>query len=110
MLYIRLEENNKLIDEKSKNFDSIEKENEEIKNKNQKLEEQMIKVKNDNESFLSTITHLKLELKELRENLNGEQRNKDKVKDEIIEMKKEIKVLRRERDHYKNIIKDKDLL
>ena len=35
---------------------------------------------------------------------------KETIKEEIFDLKKEIKVLRRERDHYKKIVKEKNLL
>jgi len=35
---------------------------------------------------------------------------KENVKDQSLDLKKEVKVLRRERDHYKKIVKENNLL
>jgi len=47
-------------------------------------------------------------------NLKSEGKNKEKeketFKDQILDLKKEVKILRRERDHYRKIVKDKNLL
>jgi FtsZ-binding cell division protein ZapB len=59
---------------------------------------------------LDTITALKLELKQLKDKLASEGTPQKRTTDRIIELKKEIKVLRRERDHYKAIVKENDLL
>jgi chromosome segregation ATPase len=91
-------------------IDSLKSENEKLRNDKSKLEEDMKKLKNENERFLGTITNIKLDSKQLKDKLEGQNKNNDKIKDELIDMKKEIKVLRRERDHYKNIVKEKNLL
>ena len=75
-----------------------------------KLEEQIEKSKNENTIHIDSITGLKLEVKTLKDKFTSEKEEKEKIKNEIFDLKKEIKVLRRERDHYKKIIKDNNLL
>ena len=77
---------------------------------NKNLKFQVLKANRENESHLDTITNLKLEMRSIRQQLSSENSNKGKKKDEIVEMKKELKVLRRERDHYKEIVKKNKLL
>jgi len=98
------------IRSKGEEIDSLKNENEHLRNNMSKFEEDMKKLKNENERFLGTITNLKLDSKQLKDKLEGQNKNNDKLKDDLIEMKKEIKVLRRERNHYKNIVKEKNLL
>ena len=59
------------------------------------------------ENHIDRIADLKIELRDLK---NKDKKAKDDIADKLIDMKKEIKVLRRECDHYKKIIKDNDLL
>ena len=59
------------------------------------------------ENHIDSITTLKIEIRNFKSNGKKEDESR---KDELIDMKKEIKVLRRERDHYKKIVKDNDLL
>lgn len=77
---------------------------------NKNLKFQVLKANRENESHLDTITNLKLEMRSIRQQISSENSNKGKKKDEIVEMKKELKVLRRERDHYKEIVKKNKLL
>jgi len=77
---------------------------------NKNLKFQVLKANRENEAHLDTITNLKLEMRALRQQISSENSSKGKKKDEIVEMKKELKVLRRERDHYKEIIKKNKLL
>jgi len=49
-------------------------------------------------------------MRTLRQQISSGNSDKGKKKDDIVEMKKELKVLRRERDHYKEIIKKNKLL
>ncbi|MHA2392085.1 MAG: hypothetical protein ACXAEX_08940 [Promethearchaeota archaeon] len=101
----------KLLDEIKK----IKSENNSLLNKIENLDEtnknlkfQVLKFKRESESHLDTITNLKLELRNLNQQLSSG--NASKSKDDIIELKKELKVLRRERDHYKDIVRKKKLL
>jgi len=77
---------------------------------NKNLKFQVLKANRENESHLDTITNLKLEMRSIRQQISSENSKKGKKKDEIVEMKKELKVLRRERDHYKEIVKKNKLL
>ncbi|MFX1375147.1 MAG: hypothetical protein ACFFA0_04990 [Promethearchaeota archaeon] len=81
---------------------------------NKNLKFQVLKANRENEDHLDTITNLKLEIRELKQHPTSENiaenTGKGKKKDEIIEMKKELKVLRKERDHYKDIVKKNKLL
>lgn len=84
----------------------IEKFTNEIK----KLKEENEKVRDENAIHIDSITNLKYEIKNLKDNLTFEVKEKEKNKSETFDLKKEIKVLRRERDHYQKIVKDNDLL
>ena len=89
-----------LIKEKEKNSENLVKE----KEKNiEILKGEIQKVKKDNDTYIDSISSLKIKLRD-QENKNDEIQKKSS--DDLIELKKEIKVLRRERDHYKKIIKD----
>ena len=89
-----------LIKEKEKNTENLVKE----KEKNiENLKGEIQKVKKDNDTYIDSISSLKIKLRD-QENKNDEIQKKSS--DDLIELKKEIKVLRRERDHYKKIIKD----
>ncbi len=67
-----------------------------------------------NKKYLDTITDLKLEIKNLKtkqeQNAESDSGVQKDLADQIIELKKDLKVIRRERDHYKNIVKEKNLL
>ncbi len=81
----------------------LKKENKELKQENETL-------KKDNEIHLESIADLKLQLREFKEKVSSDVSTQDNLSEEIIDLKKEIKVLRRERDHYKEIIKEHNLL
>ena len=81
----------------------LKKENKELKQENETL-------KKDNEIHLDSIADLKLQLREFKEKVSSDVSTQDNLSEEIIDLKKEIKVLRRERDHYKEIIKEHNLL
>lgn len=98
------------IELKNKEIVSIKTENEKLRSDCTLTEEEIGRLKNENERFLGTFTNLKLDNKQFKEKLEGQNKNNEKLKDEIIEMKKDIKVLRRERDHYKKIVKDNNFL
>ena len=93
-----------LIKEKEKNTENLVKE----KEKNiENLKGEIQKVKKDNDTYIDSISSLKIKLRD-QENKNDEIQKKSS--DDLIELKKEIKVLRRERDHYKKMVKDHNLL
>ncbi|MFX0029060.1 MAG: hypothetical protein ACFE8B_07615 [Candidatus Hermodarchaeota archaeon] len=77
---------------------------------NKNLKFQVLKANRESEAHLETITNLKLELQELDQQISPGIIIKSKSEDDIIEMKKELKVLRRERDHYREIVKKNKLL
>ncbi|MBN1802297.1 MAG: hypothetical protein JW891_12370 [Candidatus Lokiarchaeota archaeon] len=94
----------------SAKFEELTSQNANLVKNSEIIQEEIGSLKNDNNNFLTIITDLKLELKKKKEEIVFEKREKEKIDDEIIDLKKEIKVLRRERDHYKQIVKEKNLL
>ena len=77
---------------------------------NKKLKFQVLKSNRENEAHLETISNLKLQIRELSHHSSTDNIVTGNTKDEIIDMKKELKLLRRERDHYREIIKKNNLL
>ena len=95
----------------------IKSENEKLKQEiettnktNKDLKFQVLKSNREKDSHLDTITNLKLDIKKLREQIASEGNTKNKIYEEIIELKKELKVTRRERDHYQELVKKHNLL
>ena len=80
---------------------------EEKETKINELNQEIEKLKKENINQLDRITGLKIELRKLT---SKDEKVQDNLADAMIDMKKELKVLRRERDHYKKIVKDNDLL
>ncbi len=106
-------QNNQLqskFDEISLEIKDITSQNAQFLSNNAQLKEEVGSLKAENNNFLTTITDLKLELKNIKEKNVVDSQAKEKIDDEIIDLKKEIKVLRRERDHYKQNVKEKNLL
>jgi uncharacterized coiled-coil DUF342 family protein len=98
-------------------FKNIKIENETLHQQIEKLNEtnknlkfQVLKSQRESDSHLETITNLKLEQRNIQQQISSGSNVKKKTKDEIVEMKKELKVLRRERDHYQEIVKKNKLL
>ena len=97
--------------------ESIKNLSEEKESQTQKIDElikesedkdiQISELKEEIETYIDRIASLKIELRDIK---SKDKKTKDDLSDELIDMKKEVKVLRRERDHYKKIIKDNDLL
>ncbi len=83
--------------------ESLEKE---IKNSKNEVE----KSQNQIALHIDTITNLKLDAKNLKSKISSGDEEKKKLKDQSLDLKKEVKVLRRERDHYKKIVKENNLL
>ena len=81
-----------------------------IKNENENLKKEIEKLVKDNGLHIDNITDLKLKIKEFKGKLTTEVSVQDNLAEAIIDLKKEVKVLRRERDHYKKIVKEKKLL
>jgi DNA repair exonuclease SbcCD ATPase subunit len=102
----QFEESNKFGEE----IEDLKRKFEILKRENDKLNKEIEKLNNDNEIHIDNIASLKLKLREFKNKLTSEESVQDNLAEAIIDLKKEIKVLRRERDHYKNIVKEKDLL
>ena len=66
--------------------------------------------KNENNIHLDTITALKIEIKDIKTELDAKENKFGDTKEQIFDLKKEIKILRRERDHYQKVVKEKNLL
>ena len=81
-----------------------------IKNENENLKKEIEKLVKDNGLYIDSITDLKLKVKGFKGKLTTEVNVQDNLAEAIIDLKKEVKVLRRERDHYKNIVKENKLL
>ncbi|MHA1933085.1 MAG: hypothetical protein ACW96X_11115 [Promethearchaeota archaeon] len=85
---------------------TIEKLNETNKN----LKFQVLKSKREIDTHLGTITNLRLAQRNIQQQIDSRDNVKKKGKEGIVELKKELKVLRRERDHYLDIVKKNKLL
>jgi chromosome segregation ATPase len=115
-----IEELNRKVENLSKKVEELKKIDEEsienlmkidtLKDENKSIKQQLEKVNRENEIHLDSIAKFKLEIRDLKEKLSSNQESQYNVNETIIDLKKEIKVLRRERDHYKDIIKEKKLL
>ena len=81
-----------------------------IQNENANLKKEIEKLVKDNELHIDNITDLKLKVKSFKGKLTSEVSVQDNLAEAIIDLKKDIKVLRRERDHYLDIIKKNNLL
>ena len=77
---------------------------------NRSLSNEIDKLKSQIAVNLDSITNLKLELKNAKASISVKEKGKESFKEQILDLKKEIKVLRRERDHYRKIVKEKNLL
>jgi chromosome segregation ATPase len=84
-------------------LEKLEKANKDLLNKSDKLKKQIT-------VHLDSITSLKLDIKNAKANVSVKEKEKESSKEQIFDLKKEIKVLRRERDHYRKIVKEKKLL
>ena len=79
-------------------------------NTRKKLVSEIDKLKNQNLVHIDSITTLKLDVKNLKSEGKNKEKEKETFKDQILDLKKEVKILRRERDHYRKIVKEKNLL
>ncbi len=75
-----------------------------------KLDSEIEKAKNQNTIHIDTITSLKLEIQNFKKKQTANEDVSADIKNQIFDLKKEVKVLRRERDHYMNIVKKNNLL
>jgi hypothetical protein len=112
------------IEEAEEEAEKMLQEKEDLKKINLGLNSELEKLEKDNESHLKeidklksqitvhldSITSLKLDVKKAKEDISTKEKDKESFKEQIFDLKKEIKVLRRERDHYRRIVKEKNLL
>jgi chromosome segregation ATPase len=84
-------------------IEKLEKEFKNLKNEVKKSKKQIT-------IHIGTITDLKLDAKTLKSKISSVDEEKEKLKEQSLDLKKEVKVLRRERDHYKKIVKENNLL
>jgi chromosome segregation ATPase len=90
--------------------ENLKKEIDSINKTNKDLKFQVLKSNRERDSHLDTITNLKLDIRKLKEQIASEGASKNKTNEEIVELKKELKVVRRERDHYQELVKKHNLL
>ena len=112
------------VDEVENEVEKILQEKEDLKNINLGLNSELEKLEKTNKNLLNdidklktqitvhidSITSLKLDVKSSKANVSTKEKEKENVKEQIFDLKKEIKILRRERDHYRKIVKEKNLL
>ncbi len=89
--------------------DSLTQQIEKLNETNKKLKFQELKSKREADSSQSSVDDFTLENKKLNNKLLGVTNQKTNISRELVEIKKEIKVLRRDRDHYLKIVKEHDL-
>jgi len=97
------------VDMKNINL-GLNSELEKLEKANISLLNEIDKLKSQITVHLDSITSLKLEGKNNKANISAKEKEKETLKEQIFDFKKEIKVLRRERDHYRKIVKEKNLL
>jgi len=107
------EEAEKVLQEKEdvKNVNiGLSSELENSENTRKRLLNEIDKLKNQNLVHIDSITTLKLDVKNLKSESKNKDKEKEAFKEQILDLKKEVKILRRERDHYRKIVKEKNLL
>jgi len=107
------EEAEKVLQEKEdiKNINiGLSSELENSENTRKRLLNEIDKLKNQNLVHIDSITTLKLDVKNLKSESKNKEKEKEAFKEQILDLKKEVKILRRERDHYRKIVKEKNLL
>jgi uncharacterized coiled-coil DUF342 family protein len=77
---------------------------------NKNLKFQVLKSNRESESHLEMINKLRLRIGTMDTQISSASTNPEEFSDNLIELKKDLKVIRRERDHYKEIIKKNKLL
>ncbi|MHA1915666.1 MAG: hypothetical protein ACW986_09040 [Promethearchaeota archaeon] len=90
--------------------DTLTQEINKLKESNKSLKFQVLKSNRESESHMETIKNLKLEMRNLSQPASSARSTTGTENDNLIDLKKDLKVLRRERDHYKDIIKKNKLL
>ncbi len=81
-----------------------------LEKENENLKEEITKSKQSSNLHIDSMTTLKVEIKNLKEQLSSKVKHEEEINGYIFDLKKEIKVLRRERDHYLQIVKDNNLI
>ncbi|NVM16787.1 MAG: hypothetical protein HWN80_03665 [Candidatus Lokiarchaeota archaeon] len=107
------DETEKIIQEKEdlKNINlGLNSELEKLEKTNRSHLNEIDKLKNQITVHIDSITSLKLDVKKAKTNISVKEKEKEGSKEQIFDLKKEIKILRRERDHYRKIVKEKNLL
>lgn len=77
---------------------------------NRNIKNEIVRLKGQITVHIDSITSLKLEVKNAKAEVSAKETEKNTIKEQIFDLKKEIKILRRERDHYRRIVKEKNLL
>ncbi|MFW9897619.1 MAG: hypothetical protein ACFFD7_17570, partial [Candidatus Thorarchaeota archaeon] len=90
--------------------EKLHQEIEKLNETNKKLKFQVLKAQRESETHLETINNLKLAQSNIQQAIDSRDAVQKQSRDEIFELKKEIKVLRREKDHYEEILKKNKLL
>jgi DNA repair exonuclease SbcCD ATPase subunit len=112
------------VEEVEDEAEKMLQEKEDLKNINLGLNSELDKLEKANRSlindidnlksqitvYIDSITSLKLEAKNNKANVSTKEKEKSIFQEQMFDLKKEIKVLRRERDHYRKIVKEKNLL
>jgi len=83
---------------------------EKLEKANRSLLNEIDKLKSQITVHIDSITNLKLNVKNTKADISVKEKEKANFKDQMFDLKKEIKILRRERDHYRKIVKEKNLL
>jgi uncharacterized coiled-coil DUF342 family protein len=89
---------------------SLNTELDKLEKTNTGLTNEITKLKSQIAVHIDSITSLKLEIKNTKANVSTKEKEKNTFQEQMFDLKKEIKVLRRERDHYRKIVKEKNLL
>ncbi len=105
------------VSEKDKEIEELMKKNEHLIEKMELLSKETKELKENYEREirvssvqLNAITNLKIKIKKIKDDISSEKKSQDQKAELISALKKDVKVLRRESDHYRNIIKEHELL
>jgi len=81
-----------------------------LETQNAMLKEECEKSRMSSNLNIDSMTTLKFKIKNFKEQLSSKVAREEEINEQIFDLKKEIKVLRRERDHYLQIVKDNNLI
>lgn len=93
------------LKELRKKFDKVKKKNRELDKENTILKEKSAELIEDNDLHLETIIDLKLEMRKLTERISSDEEVFDDLAEQILELKKDLKILKKERDRYQEKLK-----